>query len=225
MTKTHYNFDKNMKLNEDLCEFLGAFIGDGFYNTYQSGKYITQFTGDFKLDYQYYKENIIPKGAKNFDNIKPKLRKKKGINALIINYQSKNIFYMLKERFKFPIGKKNNSVIIPKEIINSKDKKFLYATIRGIFDTDGGVFFDNRKPYKTPYPRITLKIASKPLFKQIKTILKTEFKLCIYKKKNKNGKEYDELIIYGHKQLNKWMQLIGFSNPRHLKKIKASGEI
>ena len=187
MGKAKYNFDINMKLNEELCEFIGAFIGDGFYNIYQPGKYIIQFTGDYILDYHYYKNTIIPIGSKLFDNTNPKIKKKKDKNALIVNYLSKNLFYMFKYRFNFPQGKKAKKVIIPSEIINIKDKKLIYATIRGIFDTDGGVFLDKRKIYKKPYPRITLKISSTELFKQIKEILENEFKLFISKKKNKNG--------------------------------------
>ena len=48
--------------------------------------------------------------------------------------------------------------------------------IRGIFDTDGGVFLDKRKIYKTKYPRIIFQTVSKPLFEQLSSILSKNFK-------------------------------------------------
>ena len=123
---------------------------------------------------------------------------------------------MLKDRFKFPKGKKVYSVKIPEEIMNGK-KELLYATVRGIFDTDGCIYFDKRARYRKPYPRITLQIANKALFLQLKSILNKEFK--VYASERSNRKFYIE--IYGHEQLQKWMSVIGFSNPRHSDKINA----
>ncbi|MDP3728381.1 MAG: LAGLIDADG family homing endonuclease [bacterium] len=214
MGKVNYSFDPNMALNRELCEFVGAFIGDAFYNSYQPGKYVIQFTGDANLDNGYYNNTITPITKKLF-GMKPYIRKKK--NTLRVNFQSKILFYMLKERFQFPQGKKVYFVKIPKEIISGK-KEFIYATIRGIFDTDGCVYFDKRSIYKKPYPRITLQIANEGLFLQLKALLSKYFE--IYTSKRTNRKFYIE--VYGHEQLKKWMLMIGFSNPRHLKKINAS---
>ena len=59
--KLKYDFEFNMPLSEELCEFLGCFIGDGFTNKYnRTGQ--TQFAGDSRFDQQYYKEIIIPRG-------------------------------------------------------------------------------------------------------------------------------------------------------------------
>jgi hypothetical protein len=214
--KVKYLFDKNMPLNKDLCEFIGAFIGDAFFNSYVSGKYIIQFTGDVKLDLEYYEKVITPIARRLFNDINPYILKKD--NVIRVNFFSKVLFIMLKDRFHMPVGKKVYKVKIPEEIISNKDKSLLYATIRGIFDTDGCVFFDKRPRYKRPYPRITLHIANESLFLQIKEILNKEFK--IYASERTKRKFYIE--VYGHVQLQKWMSLIGFSNPRHLDKIYAS---
>ncbi len=202
-----------MDLSKGLCEFIGAFIGDAFYNTYQSGKYTIQFTGDANLDDKYYTLTITPITKRLF-GMKPYIQKKK--NSLRVNFQSKELFYMLKDRFEFPQGKKVYSVKIPEEIIKA-GKEYIYATIRGIFDTDGCIFFDKRALYKGPYPRVTLQIANKSLFLQLKSLLSEEFKL--YTSERSDRKFYIE--IYGHEQLQKWMLLIGFSNPRHSDKIYA----
>ena len=92
----------------------------------------------------------------------------------------------------------------------------MFATIRGVFDTDGTVFFDKRKAYAQPYPRVALQIVSKPLFLQLKIFLKDYFSL--YTLENSKRNTY-HLEVYGHEQLTKWMQLIGFLNKRHFSKI------
>ena len=78
------------------------------------------------------------------------------------------------------------------------------------------VFLDKRKAYANPYPRITISIASKPLFEQLSEILAKHFSLYCLEKKNR--KIYT-IEIYGHKQIKKWMKLISFSNQRHLRKV------
>lgn len=209
-----YNFNKNMSLSKGLCEFVGAFIGDGFLSSYRKGNYFIQFTGDKTLDYSYYNKTIIPIVKKLF-GINPYVKLEK-YNALRINFFSKNLFEMLIKRFDMPFGKKVYTVKIPNEILNCNNKNFIFRTIRGIFDTDGCVFFDKRSIYKTPYPRITLQIANLGLYKQIISVLKDNFKL--YQSQRSDRKFYIE--IYGHKQIAKWMSLIGFSNPRHLNKLR-----
>ena len=71
--------------------------------------------------------------------------------------------------------------------------------------------------YKKPYPRIALQIASQPLFLQLKEFLQKYF--SIYTFEDHNRRAY-HIEVYGHAQLTKWMQLIGFSNKRHLSKIE-----
>src|SRR3989344_9008071 len=55
-----YNFDINMPLSEDLCEFLGVVIGDGFTNKYDGRHYQTQIVGDKNLDSHYYYNKLSP---------------------------------------------------------------------------------------------------------------------------------------------------------------------
>lgn len=201
-----YEFDINMKLNESLCELVGAFIGDGFTNKYGSS-YITQFTGHSKLDNDYYDNTIIPIIYELF-GIQPCVSKKG--NVMRVTIYSKRLFELFTKRLKLNYGKKVYTTKIPMEIIHA-DEKLLFAAIRGVFDTDGCVFVDKRPIYKRPYPRITLQTASEPLYIQLKEVLEKHFSL--YTSKRKDRRHYIE--VYGHKQLKRWDRLIGFSNERH----------
>jgi len=223
--KNSKDFNK-IPLSTELCEFIGAHIGDGYANKYiitcgktkeDKIKYCTryhiQFSGHSKNDLDYYKNKIIPIANKLFD-INPYTRIIG--NTLRINFFSKKLIFMLKDRFGIPIGKKSHTVKIPEEILNS-NKKYLFATIRGIFDTDGCVFIDKREIYLKPYPRITLQIMSKPLYFQLKKILEKYFTL--YTRINEK-RQNTYIEVYGSIQIGKWMKLIGFSNKYHLLKLQ-----
>ena len=204
---------QKMPLNENLCEFLGALIGDGFIGNYgdRNQQYIIQMTGDKRLDAEYF--NYLTQIIK--ENLNPKhisLRKPKG-NTLRLTIYSKDIYKFFRNRFDFPSGRKD-AITIPNEILNNE--KYLRKTIRGIFDTDGCVFWDKRKRYKNPYPRITLETKSKALNNQLAAYLSGYFKIRNAKRKRVLGTTY-LIEIYGQLQFKKWLELIGFSNKRHLK--------
>jgi len=200
--------NKNQPLSNELCEFIGAIIGDGFTNCYQN-HYITQLTGHRTLDYDYYAKHLIPKTRKIF-KIPEKIYQKN--NWIRINYFSKDLFQMLTQRFKLPKGKKGNKLLIPKEIINSK-KEFISKTLRGIYDTDGYFYYDQRKIYKNPYPTIDLHMKSLNLLKQIQEVLK-KFQI-----KSSIREKQSHLLIYGKKEVDKFLKEINFKNTRHSKKF------
>lgn len=216
IAKAKSAFDSTMPLNEELCEFIGAFIGDGFTNKYGHAYWI-QFAGDRRLDGDYF-SNVLSKYAKSlFGGAMGHTKFRKGDNSMYLSFHSKSLFELLTKRFGFPAGLKVYSTKIPDEIL-SADKKYLYRAIRGIFDTDGCVFLDRRKVYSKPYPRIVLQTVSKDLYLQLKHILENEFTIyTLTKKPHGFGTHISyALEIYGHKQFQKWMSIIGFSNKKHL---------
>ncbi len=204
----------NIELSKEICEFIGAFIGDGFFNCYNNKLYQIGFSGDSRFDLEYYTECIIPNIKKHFPYLNPHIYKIKNKNGMNINFYSKELFYYLKDVIGFIPGKKVYTISIPEIIL--KEKSFIYSTIRGIFDTDGGVYLDKRKGYKKSYPRIIFQTASKNLYSQLVLILSRKFK--IYHKYNPKRKIY-LIELYGYQNIKKWMSLIGFSNKRHLDKI------
>ena len=209
-------FNHKIKLSKELCELIGAYIGDGCLSNHNHGRtYDLQFSGHINLDYNYYKNLIAPIIKKLFNKEVSfiKIRNKK---AFRMRCYSKEIGSFFMNRFNFILGKKTYIIKIPDEIMNS-NKNYIYATVRGIFDTDGCIFFDKRKIYRKPYPRITLQITSKNLQEQLKKILSVEFK--IFTTINKRGVYC--LEIYGYEQINKWMKIIGFSNEKHLNRLYA----
>ncbi|MCX6747200.1 MAG: hypothetical protein NTU63_03655 [Candidatus Pacearchaeota archaeon] len=208
--KVKYNFNINLPLSEELCEFIGAIIGDGFTNKY-GHLYQTQITGDNLLDSDYYNKRLKPICEMLF-NISPKITQKGG--WIRLNIYSKNLFEMLTCRFKIPAGIKGYTVTIPNEIIRSKEELINY-TLKGMFDTDGGVGIDKRKSYKRPYIRINYTSASKGLINQVSKIL---LSYNINHSVHINGNCL-VIQINGMDNVKRFISKIGFSNKRHLDKI------
>ena len=208
--KPKYHFDINMPLSPELCELIGAFIGDGFTNRY-GGNYIVQFTGHSVLDRKYFSVlTAILKGMS--PNCNPLLSKRGNTLRLTIN--SKEMHLLLTKRFRFPAGLKTYTVQIPDEIVNSGNLNLINRCIRGIFDTDGGVYFDKRKSYKSPYIRIGLQILSRNLIGQIYNYLQMQGINPTLTRKITN------LQVNGRENCKKFIETIGFSNRRHLDKIE-----
>ncbi|MFH1391805.1 MAG: LAGLIDADG family homing endonuclease [Candidatus Diapherotrites archaeon] len=208
-----YNFDLAMPLNEKLCEFLGAFIGDGFTNAYNRN-YMTQFAGHSKLDANYYNNLIVPYAKQLFGFEKPYVRTK--ANALWVTFYSKRLFELMTKRFRFPAGKKSASVLIPEEVLDSGNTN-ICALLRGLFNTDGGVHFDKRKIYKTPYMRIELHMKNEQLIKQVFAELT---RLGINAKINSSN---TRVQINTTKAISTYLEQIGFSNKRHMDRINSAG--
>lgn len=205
------NLDVEMQLDLDFYEFVGAFIGDGFLNKYGSS-YFVQFAGDSRYDLDYYQNRIIPIGLKLVHK-KPYIRIKE--NCMWVTFYSKDLLNLLIKRFKMPAGVKVYTVKIPDEIMNNMEK--LIYTLRGIFDTDGCIYTDKRKIYKIPYVRIALQLTNKPLIDQIALSLEN-LGITAGISKLKRGGAYN-IQINGFKEVEKYINLIGFSNKRHLDKI------
>jgi len=206
-----YHIDKNIKITSDLCELIGAFIGDGFMNKYGSQR-IIQITGDLKLDKEYYQNTLIP----IIKNISPKSNPalKYKDNTLRLNLYSKGIYELFTQRFKMKSGKKVYTITIPAEIIDSGNYELINSCLRGIYDTDGCVAFDNRKSYAKPYIRIVLHMKSPELIKQIyKLLINQNIKATI-------TQNIEYIQINGIEECQKFVQKVGFSNTRHLNKIK-----
>ena len=211
------DFDLNVGLSDELCEFIGAFVGDGFAGKY-GHSYVVELSGDGILDKDYLMNFHAP-NIKRLLGVENNVFFRKDSRGMRVRFHSKFLFRLLTVRFGFPTGVKCYSVVIPEEIM-SADKKFLFAAIRGVFDTDGCVFIDRRPSYARPYPRIAFITVSEKLFFQLKGILGRYF--SIYTRKSElNGVQRFRIVVYGRKQLVKWMGLIGFSNERHLAKVRS----
>ncbi len=212
-----------MEINENSAELIGALIGDGY--TYRNNrKYQIGYVGHPVTDkeyFEYLKELIKKEWRKD-----PKIKFRERGLRMVIN--SKEVCSFLLDELKIITGKeKSRDITIPSQILS--DWSLTKSTIRGIFDTDGTVFAV-KKPRVDQYPSIELTTISERLAKQIKQILETQgFRVSkIWSFKQKSINLCYRFSLHGQRNLQKWLDLIGFSNPykqqRATSYIKMGGE-
>lgn len=154
-------------------------------------------------------------------NIKPLFREYG--NWFNVRIFSRAIFTFFTRTINIPSGKKAKIVVIPSLFFNNS--QFLLSLIRGIGDTDFSLTFKRKNKKVNYYPVIKLDSASKTLVEQLSGIL-SSFGFNIYAAfdrrifDKRTGKFYtkSQLYLSGNKNLELWMRLISFSNPKNLTK-------
>jgi intein/homing endonuclease len=200
------------KLTEDFAEFLGILIGDGYLDQ-KRGRVI--ISGNLNRDATYLKTHV-----KNL------IKQIFGIKCISWKQEHKGCFYLafysksiIDELSALSISKTK----IPEFIIKS-DKRIKAAFMRGLADTDLSLYFykgTSRK--KHSYPIICSTFSNEPFIFQIKELL-AEFniKANVYPRitryKTKTYPQWD-IQIFGKKNLELWLEDIGFFNARILNRI------
>ena len=121
---------------------------------------------------------------------------------------------VIRELIKIGLKKspKWERAIIPSQFLTEELEKYV---LRGYFDTDGSVIITNNNG--TIYPRLEMKICPSPMQIQFIEILKRKrFKFGVYQ----IGRGEIRIQMNGISQLKKWKEDVGFSNSKHINKIK-----
>lgn len=206
---------KDFKIDKESPEFLelcGALLGDGWLsalhypNKQKKHIWLAGISGHSILDEKYhlYLKQLI----KEILGREASLKYKKDLNGIELLLFHKQFVLFMSQNFSFPIGPKEDLQI---EEAVAKNWQKIKPVMRGIFDTDGCFYLDN-KSGKKPYPCIAITMHSPVLLKQMRTqLLAHGFKTFITKNK---------LVLKGSIQINKWMSEIGSSNQRHFIKYQ-----
>ncbi len=210
--------------SEELAEFIGILMGDGFMNYYEKRReFVIDIAGN-KLKDRDYLENFVSSLVKELFNLTPSFIIKKNQNSINLRIRSKSIFYFLKQS-GFPVGRKGE--VFPPQWIIKKDLLFR-RFIRGIFDTDGYLCIKNKEGKK--YPVIGLVSKSISLLEPIKCFLES-LNITSYlgsHSSNNNPRYKKEWIVYklqisGNKNVNLFFKEIGSNNQRNKLKHKEMG--
>jgi len=198
--------------NKLFLEFYGALLGNGWLSAYKCGKlkkrrWIIGFSGDIKKDREYIKR--INKIVKRLFKREGYIKYKPKYGGIELNIGHKELIHLLNRKLNFPIGLKKNLKIDNKLLKDWNSTKYI---IRGLFDTDGGLFFDKDKRYKKIYPIVDITTTSKALIKQLVSILKKhDFKVI---------ENYKGVRMKGESQMKRWFKEIQPKNSRHVIKYK-----
>ena len=148
-----------MKITEELAELIGIHIGDGCLS--DNGRYKEcALLGDMNEEEEYYKNHIMPLFnrivAKPLINRELQLKKYPSMGVCGFLCFDKRIFNYYKS-LGITVGSKLNTKI-PKKFLT---RKLVKHTLRGIFDTDGCIYFDKNRTAKNPINKVPIiRIAS-----------------------------------------------------------------
>ena len=211
------NLSLPTEITPELAEETGWHIGDGSMNFYkQNGKIkaIYQLRGHIEEDKEHYLKRIKPI-FKELYNLEVNLREMP--STRVFGFQVWNDeLVKFKQSLGLPLGKKLD-ITIPPIFLNNKTLKV--ATIRGIFDTDGGIYLEKKN--NKWYPRVYITTICPTLAKQLQEIfielgLRATKYLQAPHKLNKQN-EY-RITIRGEEMMHKFMQIISPANPKHVRK-------
>ncbi len=224
------SYQNNNKISCELAEFIGWHIGDGCISITKRYSEYT-LTGDITEEHQFYKEIIVPTFNNLFKNIlnkEIKLKQYKSNKVCGIYIFNKDFVKYLQEKLGLQSGKKIN--VNTPEVIQTKDQKICF--LRGLFDTDGSIYYcksnvktKKQSLYKIFHYKAKIKLAtiSKNLIDQVYTMLcDLGFSPRIRKpaRQRENENIMYGVVLYRKNDINKWIEEIGFKNPKHLTKIQ-----
>ena len=205
------------ELDVSLAEEIGIHIGDGSLNRYK-GRYLYSLRGH-RFDDEAYYRCFVPGLYKRLYNARVHIRTWPDVIGFQLG--SKAIGQFKSDTLGLPLGKKGN-VGIPSMIFSSKE--FLKCFLRGLFDTDGSLYFEKKSKNKPYYPRISISTTSKKLHTQTRDILTDVFgfNLSCWKieHEQRNWKTLHRICVRGESNLNKWFAIIGSSNQKNIAKYK-----
>lgn len=183
------------KYSVDLAEFFGVILGDG----HLTRKTLILAGNSFEESHYVY----LSKKVKVLFGIGSKIFKIKDQNSMQLRVNSTELIKFLINQ-GFVLGDKiKNKESLPRWIF--KDKKFVYGALRGMFDTDGGIY-QKQKGYK----RAVIEFQTKSPY-----IRKDLFEL-IEKGGFKPSKSDGNVRIQNQEEVLRFFQLIGSANPKNI---------
>lgn len=215
--RRHENPDKYLKMgcrvkkpysilnpDENFAEFTGILLGDGSITDSQ-----VRITVSNLVDKDYSK--FIVELMKKLFKFSPSIGIRNQDNTINITLSGIGLVELL-EKWGFKKGNKiRQQVNIPRWIM--KNDVFKKACVRGLMDTDGGIYFHNHKVGGNKYRNIELCFTSFsiPLLNSVAKILK-ENKINYSLKKNR-------LFIYNLVHIKRYFSLFSTHNPKNIKKF------
>lgn len=197
----------------EFYELIGALFGDGHIKYFQEKYcyYGITISGNLTedLDYLIYLQRLI----QSITELNPSLNKRKKYHVAYLNLNNKKLLDFLVKTCKLPYNQNKRKSHVPQIISRCNNNPQLSSFVRGLTDTDGTLIFGKKGCYKRyEYPVIEIKNSNLLLLEDTKKILK---KIGFAPKIRKSGLNDYCLYISGKKNLEKWIQEIGFSNPKH----------
>lgn len=189
-----------------LAEFIGILLGDGsiieghvrIYNNNKTDR-----------NYAYFIKKVITKLFKITSTIT--VRDK---NTIIVTASSKSLVLFLMDCGMKVGNKMLNGADVPEWIL--KDNEFVKSCLRGLMDTDGGIYFHNHTTKGIRYRHMGLCFTS-----HSKVLLNSVHKMFLRFNLNCKIAGGRHIFIYDRKEVAKYMQIVGSHNSKHIDRFRS----
>ncbi len=189
-----------------MVELIGATLGDG--NIYDGRPTYVEFTGNPITDEYYFNHVLLPIVNDETGKYPRLFVRDRGLRFRIY---SKAFVEWLK-KMGIPAGEAKGVAKAP-EFITS-NRRLMTRCVRGVYDTDGSVYFDMRPIYVAPYPRVELHMKNVGLVNQVSGFFE-DIGITHSLVRTKNSIETS-----GVDALRNFLKLVGFSNIHHINRIR-----
>ena len=195
------------KITPELAEEIGIHSGDGFLS---AKRYDYRLKGNQYDEKEYYLNYIKPLFKKLY-NLDINLKDFK--TSFGFEITSKALWEFKTKIIGIKSG--NKEYITLPEVLKVNNLQILASFIRGLFDTDGSLYFKTGYGLEKYYPTIKLELFSKKLILEVGEILKMlGFNPNVYTREN-----YGIISLNGIGVLKKWEKMIGWSSQKNLNKL------
>ncbi len=191
---------------KELAELIGIMLGDGGL----PGNH--QFTVSFNYETDHEYAGYIREIIRTLFGISPYIHRRKNSKGADIVVSSTNLVEFLVKQGLVTGNKVRNQVAVPDWIFGKSD--YETACLRGLMDTDGGVYLHKYRVYGKIYKYMKLCFSnhSRPLLNFVfDTLKKLNFKVYL----NDN-----HVSIYAMEEVRKYFDIIGSSNRKHIDRFK-----
>lgn len=189
-----------------LAEFIGILLGDGSISEYQVRIYNNNKTD---RNYAYFIKKLIYNLFKITSTIT--VRDK---NTIIVTVSSKNLVLFLMDCGMRKGDKMLNGTDVPGWILKSVE--FTKSCLRGLVDTDGGIYFHNHTTKGIRYRHMGLCFTN-----HSKSILNSAHKMFLKFSLNCKTDGKRHIYLYDRNEVNRYMQLIGSHNSKHIDRFRS----
>lgn len=189
----------------DLAEIIGIILGDGGVTNSQLTITLGRYTD---RDYAYFVQELL---QKVFGEL-PAWYESKKKSTISLTISGVNLIENLSQLGIGRGDKIRRQIDLPRWVW--KNISYQIACVRGLIDTDGGLYFHKHWTKGIKYRNLGLCFTSwsKPLLMSVSKILKT---FNISHSIKKEGRIY----IYNLNEIKKYFEIFGTNNPKHRTKI------
>jgi intein/homing endonuclease len=142
-------------------------------------------------------------------------RKQPDNKCLKLKVYSRRIVLFKEKVLGLPCGAKEG-IQIPEILM--KHRGLVRRLLSGLFDGDGSISFKSKDGLGHTYPVINFASISERLIRQVQKLLR-KLGFIIPTKLSRTNERTLIIQLNGNRNYERWMNLIGFNNPKHLTKV------